>query len=416
MRLVRILPLLLGTTLLAESPKPQGSLTTWEKIAKAKEVLRIEEPKPIYASRKGKATLVGKESLRALERPDGTFHVVRIRLLFVRRGKNIDTAVQSVYPEFCAAERINGGGVNASYRVLCDGVEETVFAGKDLNSRGKEITGPDGKPECYVPYSDALATPEVVEAGRAYLKKQISLAANELRAQRVHSRGIPGKLVADVFQEKMLYDLAVIEHVDHKEFYDESTGKLPENYTQEKVLAQLSLNGPEAFFYSKSKIRGTTAGALCLMQIMPSTYNDRKEKRTGKIRKGIRSSYPEARLPLSAQEGSCGSHASAIKTAYLVLDSKLSAMQPEFKRLFAEDPETYGVYLAVAYNGGEVRARNLFAKTRNPAFKLKEILNDLFRTLGLKKERQKLSVLRQETWIYIKKYFELSNIPDANGE
>lgn len=384
---------LMGAISADESPPIMP--TIWEKISRAKESLRGETPKPIYSIQRGKKVLIGKESLRVTECPDGTMRVVRIKLLFVKRGKKGDTAVQSVIPESCAAERVSGGGVNANYRILCDGKEETVFAGKDLDSSGKEIENPAGESECYVPYSDALAQPEVIEAGRIRLKSQISLAAQELRVGKVYSRCVPGKLIADIFPEKMLYTLALIEHIDHDEYRDRG----PE-YSEKKALAQIGLNGPEAFYYSKSKIRGTTVGALCLMQIVPSTY------------KGVRASYREAKLPASAQEGSCGSHISAIKTAYLVLDSKLSAMQPEFERLFEKDPETYGVYLAVAYNGGEGRARKLFAKTRSPGFELKEVIDGLFRTLGIKKERKKLSVLRQETWIYIKKYFELSNIPE----
>ena len=47
-----------------------------------------------------------------------------------------------------------------------------------------------------------------------------------------------------------------------------------------------------------------------------------------------------------------------------------------------------------------------------------EVLKNLFERLDInnKKERKNLGkILREETWVFIKKYFELSNIPDANG-
>lgn len=384
--------------------KPTPSI--FELTEKAKEALVSEAPVPLYRSAKGKQkVLIGKEVLRITLRPDGSFRLVRIDVLFTdqrdARGMKIYSVVSSVEPAECSAERVSGGGVNANYRIVCGGSPELVLAGKDilLDSRGREAKTLDGRSQAiYIPYSDDLARPEIIEAGKLYIHGQISRAAEELRRDKVYSRAIPGKLVADIFSEEILFRLSLIEHIDHAEFEEKGA-----EYSAAKVLTQFGLNRGDTFEYAVS-----WTGALCLMQIMPSTYSDKKDKKGRVISKGIRSSYPEANLPLSAREGACGSHVSGIKTAYLVLDSKLSAMPAEFKYLLLKDPETYGIYLAAAYNGGEKRSRALFAKTQSPTFRLQEVISNLFERWGIKKERQKLTVLRKETWIFIKKYFEVA--------
>lgn len=409
---------LLGLPVLADEtpPVPKPAPSIFELIDKAKEFLKDEHPAPIFKSAKGKKIVIGKETLRATLMSDGTLRLVRIGLVFVKKGKKDEAAVQSVEPDNCTAERIGGGGVNANYRIVCDGQEELVLRGKNLllDFKGHETKTLDGRSEAdYTPYSDELAKPEVIEKGDIYFRNQISEAAEWLRRDRIYSHAIPGKLVADVFAEKIIFGLGSSEHIDHDEY--EAYG--PE-YSENKVLTQFGLNGPDTFQYSISYIKNKP-GALCLMQVMALTYNDRKTKKG--IAYGIRSLYPEAKLPFSAHEGACGSHASAIRVAYLVLDSKLSAMPFEFKKLFLEDPETYGIYLAVAYNGGEGKAIALFKKTaRNPKFNLLEFLGDLFDKFHVKKgkmskeeklrianEKKDLRVLRKETWIYIKKYFEI---------
>ena len=391
-----------------ESPPAAKTLSIFEHIDKAREMLSSETPAPLYRSTKNKKQmLIGKETLRVTLRPDGSLRLVRIDILFANqkdsRGKRIKSVVSSVEPEECVAERIGGGGVNSNYQITCGGQVETVLASKDLllDSKGREVRTFDGRNQAiYVPYSDALATSEVIETGNAYIHGQISRAAEELRNAKVYSRAAQGKLVADIFSEELLFRLSLMEHIDEEEF--EAKGV---EYSANKVLTQFGLNKGDTFQYAISR-----TGALCLMQIMPSTYRP------------LVPTYRAAKMPKDPRRGACGNHVSGIKTAYLVLDSKLQAMPPEFKKRFAEDPETYGIYLAAAYNGGEGRARALFQKTQSPKFKLMEFIDDLFEKLRIKRgkispkersrianEKKDLKVLRRETWIFIKKYFEIAN-------
>ena len=404
MRLVRILPLFLGATLLAESPPVMRDTSTPALIAEAKVFLAKENPEPIYKGTGKKRVLIGKETLRVTISPSGKLRLVRLsflhkqRIVFVKtkngkRKRTITvTELASVFPPECSAEKIGGGGVNANYRIACDAVEEIVLAGKELLTDGK----PPWRSVVYIPYSDALATNDVVLLGDAHLRREIGIAVAELRRKKVYSLAVPKKLVVDVIPEEIPYLLGLIEHIDHNEYKERGP-----YYMMRKVLTQLGVNGPDTFLYSKSK----GAGALCLMQIMPSTYRE------------IRRLYAGAKLPTSAVIGSCSEHSLAIQVAYLVLDSKLKDMPTSFQKKFQDDPRGYGFYLAAAYNGGQARASGLYLAEQNKNLGVLDVIGNLFERLAEKKEKRALGrILREETWVFVKKYFELSNIPDANGE
>lgn len=398
-----VLLLLFGGALLAESPPVVRDPSISGLVNEAKGFIAKETPEPIY-KRWGKSNvLVGKESLRVTLSPSGEMRLVRLNLVQMQkiilaktkkgfRKKAItNLELASVAPLNCSAEKIGGGGVNANYRITCDGAEEIVLAGKELMAEGKV----PWKTTLYVPYSDSLATNEAVLLGDMYLRDQISKAAESLRKKKVRSLAFSEKLVADILPEEILFRLALIEHIDHNEFKERGA-----HYMMRKVLTQLGTNGPDAFLYARSR-----TGALCLMQIQPSTYGD------------IQRVYKTAKLPVSAFAGSCSNHPQAIEVAYLVLDSKLASMPLDFQSKFLADPENFGMYLAAAYNGGQGRAAGLYRAEEHNSLGVLEVLKNLFERLGIKKERKNLGrILREETWIFIKKYFELSNIPDANGE
>ncbi len=404
MRLVRILPFFIGATLLAEAPLTTKDASIPALVAEAKVFLAKENPEPIYRGAGKKRVLIGKETLRVTISPSGKLRLVRLsflnkqKIVFVktkngrRKRTIVVTELASVFPPECSAEKIGGGGVNANYRITCDAVEEIVLAGKELSTDGK----PPWKRAVYVPYSDALATNDVVSLGDAHLRHEISIAVEELRRKKVYSLAVPKKLVVDIIPEEIPYLLGLIEHIDHAEYKEHGP-----YYMMRKVLTQLGVNGSDTFLYSKS--RG--AGALCLMQIMPSTYRE------------IRRLYVGAKLPASAVVGSCSGHSLAIQVAYLVLDSKLKDMPSSFQKKFQDDPRGFGFYLAAAYNGGQARASGLYLAEQNKNLGVLEVIGNLFERLAEKKEKRVLGrILREETWIFVKKYFELSNIPDANGE
>ncbi|MDO8504229.1 MAG: hypothetical protein Q7S36_00040 [Candidatus Liptonbacteria bacterium] len=394
----------LGLPVLAdESPPLMRNPSIPALVAEAKEFIAKETPEAIYKGSGKKRVLVGKESLRVTLSPSGALRVVRLNLIQAQkiiivktkkgfRKKTIQVfELASAFPPACIAEKLGGTGVNTNYRITCDGREEMVLAGRELITEGK----PPWKTTLYVPYSDALATNETVSLGEMYLRDQISKAAENLRRKKVLSLAIPDKLVADIIPEAIPFLLALIEHIDHDEFKEHGAV-----YMMRKVLTQLGTNGPDTFIYARSR-----TGALCLMQIQPSTY------------RGIQATYRKAKLPKSAVVGSCVSHELAIEVAYLVLDSKLADMPASFQGKFLADPGSFGLYLAAAYNGGQKRASDLYLAEEGRQLGLLDVLKNLFAPLAQKKEKTGFNlILREETWIFIKKYFELSNISDANEE
>lgn len=325
-------------------------------------------------------TVISKEILLAVEGSEQTIGVVRIEVAasggLPRRSLNI----RKVTPEDCDVEKISGGGVNTNFKVVCGGEEQRVKASAHILFDDKQPTDRLSKTArkiIYIPYADGFVEPLSVLIGRLYIDSQTKKADEELRRLSVQSRAVAGKLVADIFPRDLLFNLGLIEHIDHDEFV--SRGAV---YTGEKVLVQLALNQENTFRYAAS-----SAGALCLMQIMPSTYRE------------VRKIYPEAKLPTSPEKGSC-EHRESIKAAYLVLDSKLARMPAGFQQAFLQEPEKYGIFLAAAYNGGSDRASEWYQKFTPE--RLAKVLQDSFWELMPRKRGPK------QTWFFIKKYREIA--------
>lgn len=324
--------------------------------------------------------VVSKEILLAALDPKIGIQVVRIEIVPARARFQRSLNITKVTPEDCSVEKRGGGGVSINFKVVCGGEGRKVVASAHILFDQKSSASRPGKGAqkiIYVPYSDDLVEPAVTLLGRLYIEKQIKGVGEELRRLAVSSRAVAGRLVADIFPEELPFNLSLIEHIDHKEAL--LFGPV---YTGEKVLTQFALNQEDTFRYATS-----SAGALCLMQIMPSTYRE------------VRQLYPEAKLSASSEKGSC-EHKESIKTAYLVLDSKLSMMPPTFRQKFLQEPEKYGVFLAAAYNGGSGRASEWYQKFTPE--RLAKILKDSFLESMPNKKGPK------ETWFFIKKYMEIA--------
>ncbi len=379
-----------GPPLLAENiSEPRINL---KRVAEANKLLENEHPDFIYKQSKLKKTsgyIIGKEVLRVTLMPDDKLRVVRIAVIFPAGNNRIlpGTELTVTSPEGCRAVKIGGGGVNTNFEITCNGGHESVLSGKDIIVSVKNgATLGKYRELIYVPYSDDLAMPEIVAEGKAYLFGEIRKAVVELNLSKVHSRAFPDRLITEVFPEEILYRLSLIEHIDHDEFRN-----MGAEYCVNKVLTQAGLNREKVFSLAVS-----STGALCLMQVMPSTYKE------------VRSFYPKARMNSSPVAGSCDSHVSAIKMAYLVLDSKLSEMPEDFKNLFLKSPDKYGFFLAAAYNGGASRAKALYSKYPNG--EVHGILDKIFDLFRTRKGIRSVSTMRPETWIFIKKYFEVSDL------
>ena len=105
----------------------------------------------------------------------------------------------------------------------------------------------------YMSTHPGLVTPEVVNAGRLYVRNVIEVARQKLREKGI---GIEPK-VADMAER-----LATVEHVDHQRFRTEP----PQNIFND-IFTLYALNEGQTYRYSVS-----SAGAGGMVQMIPSTY------------------------------------------------------------------------------------------------------------------------------------------------
>ncbi len=124
----------------------------------------------------------------------------------------------------------------------------------------------------YMSTHPGIVTPEIVNAGRLYVRNTIEIARDRLRE---HGIAIQPK-VADIAER-----LATVEHVDHTRFRTE----YPPNVYND-IFALYALNEGQTFRYSVS-----TAGAGGMVQMIPSTYSM------------VRSHYPNVPLIPDFVEG-----------------------------------------------------------------------------------------------------------------
>ena len=124
----------------------------------------------------------------------------------------------------------------------------------------------------YMSTHPGLVTPEVVSAGRLYVRNTIDIAREQLKTKGY----LIQPKVADIAEH-----LAIVEHVDHLRFRTEFH---PNIYND--VYTLYALNEGQTYRYSVS-----SAGAGGMVQMIPSTY------------RMVRSRYPDALLMPDFVEG-----------------------------------------------------------------------------------------------------------------
>jgi hypothetical protein len=185
----------------------------------------------------------------------------------------------------------------------------------------------------YSPYSRELHTPELIEAGRNYLKSIVNSAMADLREYNVPSRSMENKMVADVSSLSPYFfaRLPILEHTDMTEFIEDPRSSV------ERVLVLIGANKSVAF--SKT---GSKAGALGWVQFTKRTYDT------------IRKSYPTAKLIIDFEVGAAD-HLNSMKAAILLYDYNLNDFARKHGKNILNDPRLEE-YLAAAYNGSPSRA------------------------------------------------------------
>ncbi len=238
-----------------------------------------------------------------------------------RRGRNLSGEL--------AIKRLTKNGVNSRFVVL-EPVDGFVLALKK-NVRGRAAI--------YTPWSPELNTQELRSAGYGYLNAMADRAHARLAA-RVRSRVLPRKSVVEVVPRDIILTLIFVEHVDGSLM---GAGESVVPHAQ-KTLVTFGANGPDSFRYSRSR-----AGARGIGQIMPATYTS------------TRRAYPEARLLPSFLAGTTD-HENSVMAMYCLLDSVIASLTPwQRQRLLAPNNTlNLGLYLAAAYNAGNLNAQRMF--------------------------------------------------------
>ncbi len=203
----------------------------------------------------------------------------------------------------------------------------------------KKKTAYEGRDVVYVPYTKEFFVPEVLSAGSDYLSFLIQDAFDELRAKGIRSRAFPDKLVADVIDPYLIKSIVVIEHTDHASLLREDN---PER-TLGIFLAKLALNGDDAFGVDRS-----TAGAVGLVQFIPSTYS-----LYVKNRKDLELIPDFAR--------GMADHKNAVKAEVAYLDQSLAELPQKVRDTYLGDKVKAAEFLAAAYNGGSTRVKRAIA-------------------------------------------------------
>jgi hypothetical protein len=190
----------------------------------------------------------------------------------------------------------------------------------------------------YTPYAEAIHKPELVAYGRSTLETTIAAAFDAYRAAGVKSRAFPDRLLADVVDPQLVESIAIIEHLN--------TGSLNGDGAQtamDSVFVTIGANQADAFDYARS-----TAGAMGLVQFIPSTYK-------------LMAKRPELGLIQDFKTGMTDP-VNAVKAEIAYLDAELANMPLSVKDLYYVDNDRVKEYLAAAYNAGGTRVRKAIAQ------------------------------------------------------
>ncbi len=188
----------------------------------------------------------------------------------------------------------------------------------------------------YTPYSDALRTQEVVQAGIAHIEKMVDAAYESLKLRGVKSFSVPDKLVTDIVNKDFVKNIIVVEHVDPEAFTVATDhGKV----LTERVLTIIATNTDHAYSYT-----GSPAGASGIAQFIRPTYDT------------TRRNYPSAGLIADYSLG-MADQGNAFKAMVLFFDSHKKEIENKVsnKNTLRQLGGVREEMLALAYNGGPGR-------------------------------------------------------------
>ena len=233
-----------------------------------------------------------------------------------------DKAVTSNNGRSVLVRTIRGNGVNTPVTITgTDGTAHLpllVQYPRVTNKRYEETA-------YYVSTHPGLVTPEVVNAGRLYVRNVL-----EISREKLSERGIKiDPKVVDIAER-----LAAVEHVDHLRFRTEEHSKIYDD-----VYTLFALNEGETYKYAVS-----SAGAGGLVQMIPSTY------------RMVRSWHPNVPLNADFVEG-MRNHVNAGQAMLLYMQRTWNdlAMSPAVSEAMLSGYATQKHLMAAGYNSNPAR-------------------------------------------------------------
>ncbi|HMQ04846.1 MAG TPA: hypothetical protein PKD26_13080 [Pyrinomonadaceae bacterium] len=221
-----------------------------------------------------------------------------------------------------SARTIRGNGVNTPITLTDgDGINHLpLLVQYPVIREGKYI-----ETAYYMSTHPGLVTPEVVNAGRLYVRNVLDAAREQLRQ---HGITIQPKIV-DIAER-----LAAVEHVDHLRFRTEFH---PNIYND--IYTLFALNEGQTYRYAVS-----TAGAGGMVQMIPSTY------------RMVRSWHPNIPLMPDFVEG-MRNHLNASKAMLLYMQRTWNDLNssPAVNRAIASGFATQEHLMAAGYNSNPAR-------------------------------------------------------------
>lgn len=252
----------------------------------------------------------------------------------------------------------------------------------------------------YTPFSSALLQPELVQAGKQYLLKQIAAAQNELH--HVASQAFPGRSLkrSPAFSAEDYLHIILAEQMDPGRFYailgdNPRLGKRQQgNFKQlaDRILVIVGANQETAYRFT-----GSPAGAHGLTQFTPVGMRT------------VWENYPDSGIPQNFFKAT-SHHDSAIKAKICLLDHYLAQLASAYPRLRGSRYEKYAA--AAAYNGGPKRVldglKQFGMLWLNPRERLAYLSGKQNRTRREQREYQWLKNNQyHETFVYLMKLHAL---------
>lgn len=194
-------------------------------------------------------------TLAALEKKTGRVHFINItKTTFLTKGAEL--TVPSSLGTLMNVRILRANGVNTAVTVFDDTgtalVPLVVEFPIEKNGVFKELA-------YYTSAHPALLSPALVNAGRAYVRDMLDLAAKRLREKGTY---VSPRLI-DIAER-----LCLVEHVDHFRFRQENRRAL-----YDEIFSLYALNELDTYRYSVS-----SAGAGGMVQMIPWAYNLMKQR------------------------------------------------------------------------------------------------------------------------------------------